>query len=914
MSQSWGPTGPGKLFTSSPAWNLTLDGEQFSLEVGGKAQTGCVLLLESLAIEPGNFWTALHFPSKNGKRQSLDGIPNDEAASLRHTLFSAIEQIRNRERVQALLKDFNKVTTPALAWSKQAVQAAKDQLQKKGWLTHEFVQRQNQGKPTGLSKYLSTPEVINHVEKQSTQVQADLKFWKNDFSLFAKGVNERHLAKQLSGSKEFFDNVEKSPLTDEQAKAVVCFDNRVLLVASAGSGKTSTMVAKAGYALKMGYCEADRMLLLAFNNDAAAELRQRIQARLGPLGLPADKVVAKTFHAFGLDVIGLATGKRPSLAPWVENGKDLEQLMALVDDLKDRDTGFRISWDLFRIVLGQDLPKFGKEAQAPDSLDRNSQKEGFRTLNNEVVKSRGEQLIANWFFYNGVRYVYEGAYEVDTADAHHRQYYPDFYLPDAKAYLEHWALNAKGQAPPEFVGYKEGMEWKKQVHAANGTKLLETTVAQLWSGKAFEYLQTQLQQLGVTLEPNPDRPVPGRKAIENPRLAKTFRSFITHAKSNRLEMGDLKKRLESGVAGDFKFRHTMFLGLLEKIWTQWEAQLTKEKYIDFDDMLNLATDCVEQGIWKSPFELVMVDEFQDASQARARLVAGLVNGPDKCLFAVGDDWQSINRFAGADLAVMTDFERLYGSAVTLKLETTFRCPQSLCDISSAFVQKNPKQLRKAVRSSKPNLDEPVLIIQVDDESQIRAAVQMRLMEISRDNATVGRKPKVLMLGRYQKDRAYLPYANHALDLDFITVHSSKGLEADHILLPRMTSETMGFPSQIADDPVLLLAMPGGDAFENAEERRLFYVALTRARATVTLITIALKESAFVKELVREHQITVRMADGTESSNELCSVCGDGFVVPKNGKYGAFLGCSNYPRCRHTQNIEQKEVRNHNRKH
>ena len=902
MAQSWGPTGPGKLFTGAPTWRLTLDGKQFLLTVGGRTQTGSVLGLEAVKIAQGTFWSTLHFPARQGKSQSLDGLPNNGAQTLRRAIASAVEQIRHHERVQALLHNFDNVIAPVLVWSKTAVQASKDQLRRKGWLTAEFVQHHSGRKPTGLDDLLATPEVIRHLENQPADVQEGVKFWRRDFASFAAGVNERHLAKQLTDGKAFFDSVENSPLTQEQAKAVVCFDNRVLLVASAGSGKTSTMVAKAGYALKNGYFEADRMLLLAFNSDAAAELRQRIKDRLGPLGLAADKVVAKTFHAFGLEVIGQATGKRPTLAPWVENGQALEQLLTIVDALKDRDPGFRVSWDLFRVVLGQDLPKFGKEAESPDAWNRDTKKTGFWTLNNEIVKSRGEQLIANWLFYNGVQYVYEGPYEVDTADPQHRQYQPDFYLPGANAYLEHWALDANGEPPPEFVGYKEGMVWKRQVHATNGTTLLETTMAQLWSGKAFQYLEAQLKQLGVTLDPNPDRPTPGRKPIENPRLVRTFRSFMTHAKSNRLYLAALKKRLNSGVAGDFQFRHAMFLGLFEKVWTEWEAQLTRDGYIDFEDMLNLATDCVEQGQWQSPYELVMVDEFQDASLARARLVAGLVNGPDKYLFAVGDDWQSINRFAGADLAVMTDFEQRFGRAVTLKLETTFRCPQSLCDISSTFVQKNPKQLRKAVRSSKSNLADPVHILCVEDEAKIQAAMAMRLNELAQATSNTGRQPKVLVLGRYLKDRAYLPDWHGPLDLEFITVHSSKGLEADHIILPRMTSETQGFPSRVVDDPVLLLAMPSGDSFEYAEERRLFYVALTRARATVTLITIAHKESPFVTELMREHQISMRMGDGTEDSRELCPVCGAGFIVPKKGKHGGFLGCTGYPKCKHTRNI------------
>jgi len=903
MTSSWGPTGAGKLFTGSPEWQLKLDGDQFVLTVKGRPLSGSVLKLAEIAIKPGAIWAALHFPGSNGQPRSLDGIPNDDAKALGLAIASAIARIKYRERVAGLLRDFKTAIAPVLAWSTRMVDGTKNQLRTRGWLTGEFINRQAASKPTVLSDLLSAPEVLKHLEGESPEIQEAVKLWKRDCQEFSDAVNERHLAKQLTDCKQFFDTVEKSPFTQEQAKAVICFDNRVLLVASAGSGKTSTMIAKAGYALKNGYCAPERMLLLAFNNDAAKELGQRIKERLEPLGLPAEKVMARTFHAFGLDVIGQSTGKRPSLAPWVDSGKDLECLLEIVDDLKDKSSAFRTNWDLFRIVLGQDLPKFGKEGEAPDAWDRNTKQEGFWTLNNEVVKSRGEQMIANWLFYNGVSYVYEAPYEVETADAQHRQYRPDFYLPDAKAYLEHWALDDKGEPPPEFHGYKEGMVWKKQLHSQQGTVLLETTVAGLWSGKAFHYLEIELPKLGLSLDPDPDRPALGRKPIENPRLARTFRSFMTHAKSNRLSLEELRRRLNAGVAGNFRFRHMMFLDLFEALLAEWETRLKKEKCIDFEDMLNLANDCVEEGGWSSPYDLVMVDEFQDASHARARLVAGLLKAPDRHLFAVGDDWQSINRFAGADLAVMTDFEQRFGRSVTLKLETTFRCPQSLCDISSAFVQKNPKQLRKAVRSSQPNVESPVSVVRVEDERQIRSAVEKRLDEIAHAVGQ-GSKQTVLLLGRYQKDRDYLPpsYDKHRLAVEFITVHSSKGLEGDHVILPRMTSETLGFPSRVADDPVLQLAMPGGDAFENAEERRLFYVALTRARTTVTLITIAHKESSFVTELVKEHQIEVRNADGSVSSDELCPVCGQGFLVQRKGKFGPFIGCSNYPDCRHTRDL------------
>lgn len=898
--KQWGPSPLGKFFTRTPDWKLRLFTESYELVVNGKVYQAKLVDLERLQIIAGTFWATLNIPLAVGGSISLDGIPNARADELSREIILSARKIR----VTELIKNIDGALQPVLRWVGSMRGACKAQLNSKGWLTQEFKAVQSSLKPQGLAELLSAPEVAKHLDAQNQSLKDAVSLWKRNFGEVADGINERHLARELQEFKSFFEQVEKSPLTEEQAKAVVCFDNRVLLVASAGSGKTSTMVAKAGYALKKGYFDADKILLLAFNRDAAVELQERIKLRLEPLGLPADKVAAKTFHAFGLDVIGAATGKRPSVAPWLESGQDLEVLLELVDALKDRDSVFRTKWDLFRVVLGQDLPKFGKERESPDSWDRERKKEGFWTLNGEVVKSRGEQLIANWLFYNGVQYQYEAGYKVETADTQHRQYQPDFYFPDIDAYLEHWAVDQNGEPPAEFKGYKEGMVWKRKLHAETGTTLLETTMADLWNGKAFQYLTEELTKRGITLDPNPDRPAKGRKPIENPRLARTFRAFLTHAKSNRLSVATLRRRLEDGAAGHFHFRHQMFLELFEKVWAAWEEKLKADRCIDFEDMLGLAADCVESGQWQSQYELVMVDEFQDVSQARARLIAGLLKAPGRCLFAVGDDWQSINRFAGSDLAVMTDFETKFGKAVALKLETTFRCPQSLCDISSAFVQKNPKQLRKRVRSAKPNVEQPVQIIRVDSEAKIQAAVAKRIQELAGEYGALGKPLRIYVLGRYRKEREYLPIgiADSRVQVEFVTAHSSKGLEADHVIVPRMTSETLGFPSRIEDDPVLQLAMPGGDSYEDAEERRLFYVALTRAKSSVTLITLAHKESSFIAELVKDNQLEVLNYDGEDVSSCVCTACGEGFMVQRTGPYGPFLSCSRFPKCRHKEKI------------
>jgi DNA helicase IV len=901
MGMVWSASFLGRLSTSTIPWTLELRGDQFALMVKDKIHVGDLLQLDKLFVAPGIFWSRVDITGPSGQVMALDGISNRFARQMQRTIAAAIAKKHHTDK---LIRDFEAAMLQVKTWVADAQRSCTEQFQRRGWLNHEFKGLIEASKPEGLEALLGVPEVSKHLETVDGETHAVIAYWRASFSATADTLNKKHLANELQQSRPFFDAVEKSPLTQEQAQAVINFDNRVLLVASAGSGKTSTMVAKAAYALQKGYFAADRMLLLAFNNDAAAELRERIKARLTPLGLPAHQIVAKTFHAFGLEVIGAATGKKPSLAPWVESGRDQEVLLKIVDELKDQDPVFRTNWDLFRLVFGQDLPAFGKEEEDPESWDKASGRNGFWTLNGDVVKSRGELLIANWLFYMGVEYVYEGPYQVDLADATHRQYKPDFYLPGIDAYLEHWALDAKGEPPPSFTGYKEGVAWKRQVHAQHKTTLLETTMAELWSGKAFAYLTEELTRRGVVLDPNPDREVSGRQPIENPRLAGTIRSFLTHAKSNRLTVDQLRQRLDQGVAGQFKFRHQMFLNLFEQIWTQWEQKLRAAQCIDFDDMLSLAADCLEQGSWESPYELVMVDEFQDASQARARLVNGLIRKPGRHLFAVGDDWQSINRFAGADLSVMTDFEAKFGKAVTLKLETTFRCPQVLCDISSQFVQKNPKQLRKRVRSPKNDVLQPVQIVRVREEDHIRSAVATRVAAIATQHQGGTDRPKIYLLGRYNQDRQFLPRQWDAsrVELDFITVHSSKGLEADYIILPKLTAETLGFPSRIIDDPVLQLAMPGGDNFAYAEERRLFYVALTRARKEVMLITVARKESSFVTEVIRDHDLKVLNADGTENQDELCSVCGKGFMTKKKGQYGYFMGCSTFPKCRHTKRV------------
>ncbi|BDO40643.1 DNA helicase [Cellulomonas sp. NTE-D12] len=738
------------------------------------------------------------------------------------------------------------------------------------------------------------------------EARQSLAFLREELASLVASANQQVLRNELRARRALFDSIESQPLTDEQAAAVVTFDNRVQVIAAAGSGKTSVMVARAAYSILRGFVPAERILLLAFNKDAATELQERVTTRLAAAGIASDGLRAATFHSFGLSVIGQATGRKPRLAAWLDGGGDVQMVGRIVDELRDRSPYFRFRWDLYRLLFARmaDEPGDGE----PDAYNSASKETGYRTYNGEVVKSQGERMIADFLFLNGVRYEYEKPYVYDVADATHSQYRPDFFYPDIDVWHEHWALDRHGKPPEEFVGYAEGIEWKKSVHRSHGTSLIETTWATILDQTGFQPLADELKARGLPLDWNPDRPTRGAEPLKHEDLALLMRTFLTHVKSNSLTKEQLEERLQANTKVSH-YRAQLFLGVFWEIYAQWQARLAADDSIDFEDMLVQAADHLEARRVDMGYDLVLVDEFQDASRARARLTRALVDKPHRYLLAVGDDWQSINRFAGSDLSLMTDFANWFGESKTLRLQTTFRSPQSICDTASGFVSKNTRQFAKQVRSVQPDYGPPVSLVRVPRAEAVRGAVAATLDEISR-GVRAGKVPpglsgavRVDILGRYRFDRDVMPLQSYpGLAVSFRTVHASKGLEADYVILPNVSAGTYGFPSEVVDDPVLSLAMTDADPYPHAEERRLFYVALTRARRAVTIIGIQGKESSFIAELIADHRIELSHLSAVEMA-EACPACGNGILVVRRHRATGrqFLGCNAFPRCTYTRN-------------
>lgn len=896
----WQPSFLSRLFRRSASWRLTIENDELSVTLDDQTYSIPLEAFSSLRFDHRLLWTNVSVWI--GHEVQLIGLAHAARSALEHQLRAVMSK-----------QHFRAYYAMIMGWLKEVEQVTATADAEHRWLTHDMQQellskRDALGIDAAKLKALfDSPVIQAAMGDNKTRVQGRLRQWSQDWTEHWRARNQVHMIRELDASSELLDNVESRELNDQQAKAVVCFDNRVQLIASAGSGKTSTMVAKAIYAVHRGFVAPSEIIMLAFNKDAAQELQERGAQSLARLSMTGITINALTFHSLGLKIIGGATGKKPSVPKWATKADlGLEKLGVIVDTLKDRSDEFRTKWDLFRLVFGRDHSTAPLRDVA-EAFDREGEAR-LITLNGEHVASQEERLIANWLFYNGVEYAYERPYEHDTATADHRQYVPDFYYPQLNLYHEHFAFDADGQAPAHFLNYAEGADWKRKTHASYGTQLIESTSHQLRTGEIFALLAHELTSRGVELDPNPDRPIPasGLVPLDHIDLVKVLRSFISHYKSNSLTAAMLYERYDALPISVFKFRYKMFLELAIPVIEGWDAALKEDRGIDFEDMINMAADCLERG-YPSPYRLVMADEYQDASRARARLCRALVQEPHSHLFAVGDDWQSINRFAGADVSVMTGFVEWYGHGEVFRLEKTYRCPQAICDASSQFVAKNPAQLQKTVISVTEPIGPAFQAFQLSNRDQVRDGLRQYLDDLYQQLST-GVTPRasgtlisVFVLGRYKSDAQFIPQGweqryGDKLEIKFKTIHTSKGDQADYVLLPGMM--VGGFPSLKGDDPVFSLVMPEGDTYLHGEERRLFYVALTRARRSVAMFTVTARNSPFLAELVKDGVVMVTDMKGEPIQEERCPVCQHGVVLQRTGKFGDFKSCSCFPRCKY----------------
>jgi len=747
--------------------------------------------------------------------------------------------------------------------------------------------------------------------------------------------NHSFIAKELRLKQKFFDNIEHQPLTDEQRRAAIEMEDCNLLVAAAGSGKTSAVVGKVGYALETGFCRPEEILVLAFNRKAAKELQDRLTSQLGAA---AEDVSVSTFHKFGLDTISKTQSRKPSVADWTgnlgESSASNSKWEALIAELLSLDVTFAQHYWEMSLCFRHDMrPQhefkskndYEQYLESAGAKTRDTEHWGVSTIQGEWVRSLQELAIANWLYLHKVSYQYEAPYPFAAATEGYRQYTPDFYYPDAGVYHEHFALDAAGNPPSYFEGdYKQEAERKRNLHRKHNTTLIETRSEMFDRGTIFNHLRSELERNGIDCSGQRSRgeieAALGEQTITP--IHKLIQEFLLHWKSSRLTMLELEAKA-SQLKGYAKLRTRLFLRIMESVRRAYEAKLWGQGEVDFEDMISQAAECLDGNLHLHPFKLVLVDEFQDISQNRARLVKALLaQNPDCTLFAVGDDWQSIYRFAGSDINIMTGFEEEFGFTATNRLTQTFRSNKGITDLATGFISANPAQMRKDVTTSDKTTASVVNVVYYTRRDVTSQFIQQQLGEI----AANGKPASVFILGRYNHQKPeelgnWRKQFKEHLDIEFSTVHKVKGREADYVFVVGMEVGRSGFPCKRNDDSLFNLVRPVPERFEFAEERRLFYVALTRARQKVFLLAPRSYPSSFVKEVIalgRNGQSAAQAivsescidADGKMSPVSgvpapPCPKCG-AMLVERESRYGLFYGCSNYPKCKGTRRITKQD--------
>ncbi|WP_304526817.1 UvrD-helicase domain-containing protein [Halomonas sp. I5-271120] len=896
MKPQWSPSPWARRVGASRAWQLSLDETHASLTRGDERQTIPLWQVHAIERQGGLLWPSCLITRQSEdceiERIRLAGLSRGEGRRLRKTLHKMV--------INSMRADFRDISVKLGQDWNLRVPIEVQQRANDGWVTQSMAaelraSRDDVRQPeTGLTAFAA----YHHPMFQEAADGLPLKGLHDAYSPMLEDevqrANHGVTQKALARHHDYFVGVEARPLTQEQAEAAVCFDDRVRVIAAAGSGKTSTMVARAGYAVRAGYARPNQILLLAFNRDAASELKHRVKRQLPGWIEGSDQIAVNTFHSFGLAVIGKATGRKPTVPGWLDNGKDLEVIEDIMRELIETESTFRIQWSEYSALLGED-------PGASEAADDGSASEAsIVTLRGEHVKSQEEKAIADWLLYHGIDYCYERPYPRDTADAEHSQYHPDFYYPDIDLYHEHLALDANGQPPPHFEGYADGVDWKRQLHRQDGNRYFETTSHGLRTGQSLAMLDAELRRHGLTPTPSLGNLGDRVKPVTVSAFARLVRPFMQHYKGTSLRMEDLiemgKDILEGGRHSyHYTRRVRLFISLFTFIVDAWDRRLTEQGAVDYDDMLNQAADLIERGEWVSPYRAVMVDEWQDTSIARARIAKAL-NQQGASLFTVGDDWQAVARFAGSDVRFMTDFEARLGSCTTRYLTQTFRCPQALNDMASAFVSANPEQIKKQVSSHNPLEGRSIRYVP-HGRGEMAAKLTEQLRRLAIQAEEQGERYSVFLLGRYKRDapeglaeitRAVSPLVR----VRFATAHESKGLEADYVFLLNVHGgPPRGFPSTIEDDSLLELVMPEREVFPHAEERRLFYVALTRAKRRVLLLSESERVSPFLDELVDLG--LPPLTDEAGAPIERCSRCRVGVLQQRQGPYGDFITCGGW---------------------
>ena len=708
-----------------------------------------------------------------------------------------------------------------------------------------------------------------------------------------KKHNEEIVQNILDTHKDFFDHCLKYPLDKQQRRSIVSEEDNCLIVSSAGSGKTSSIVGKVKYLTEVKGIAPHKILLISYTNKAAAELTER---------MATNGLKGYTFHKLAIDIIGRATGTKPSICDNTDSlFVDIYHILLGNKDFKNSIVEYFIDYQSNEA----DWEQRKNERREKLSEQKNVQlKAMFPDMDGRTIYVRSEQEQKICFVLSslGVRFRYEEAYEHQLADEMHSQYRPDFSIyfeqngVTKRIYLEHFGIDEHGLVPAWFAKdknityeeanqkYNDGITWKKAAHEKFGTQLLVTSSADFHYSDIRDKLRKLLDDAGVPIQEKTDEELYDLVLPKGSKQEKAFiRLVVTFVTLVKSSCKSVKEVLKQAKNADDERSVFIIKNIFLPVYERYISALRDNNQIDFTDAILQATEIcrVSRPV---EYDYIIVDEFQDISVDRYNFLKVLREGnPPAKLYCVGDDWQSIYRFSGSDMALFNQFSEYFGATEINKIETTYRFGEPLVSLSSHFIQRNKSQIQKDIHSFSSEMKTELEFYSYDRRDYCNTIGQLV--------ASIPSDKSIFLLGRYSFDDYYLSFMYQSIKegnrffyviggrkIEFLTVHKSKGLEADYVILLQCNKDTYGFPSLVSDDPVLNYVLTKSDQFPYGEERRLFYVAITRAKMKTLVLYDKRFPSVFVDEFLHPEKISEESYVKHPNANKRWTRSADQFLL------------------------------------
>jgi len=686
-----------------------------------------------------------------------------------------------------------------------------------------------------------------------------------------ESYNQRFIERRRREYAHLFRNGDTA-LDDEQQRAILTDDMVNLVVAGAGSGKTETLITKIAYIVqrKPDGVEPGRILALAYQRKAKEEMDRRLKERYGI------EVEVRTFHSLGYKILGYSD---------IVQGAEKTRFVRWAFEELCTQPGFQKKLIDYIRVFGNEPLTEAVESYEP------SGDETYTALDGTEVKSLGELKIMNFLLtrkLNGrpIQVLYEKPAEwmpYSKGDGAVRFPKPDFLLPQYGIYIEHWALDENGRVPAWFSGgsekYRRDMEIKKRrFEQQDDYSLVETFYYELKDGTLLSSLEERLLSELRRRFPDKEFEIDAmtsdeilkriKKRNELVRqVHKDIKAFIENAKKHGFTPDDIERRLSSGQWSE---KQRVFGAIALDVYRRYQESLSEWGKIDYEDMINRAVDALRANseICRGAFDYILVDEYQDISQQRYLLLREILRRNHRCkLFCVGDDWQAIMEFSGARLDYFVNMQDYFGPLTRIDVTTNYRSRRTIVEAGQAVIRHNgTTQIQKTTRARDGRKASIKLFVcEHTDRKEYFWQVGFHCAELVRRYLDSGTDPsEIMILWRIRNPWIKSALVWHATSLGIqiafderpddkvscLTVHKSKGLEARVVIVLGVDDDTYGFPCKIEDPDILEPARDGHRIVKEEAERRLFYVAITRAKEELILYTHGCKPSKFLRYIER----------------------------------------------------------------